>query len=280
VELLDILSSLHLFIVGDPRQSIFGWRGSDTTQIINFLKKFPQTEVILLTKNYRSTQEIVNLINVSIKDLLLPDLEGINPQKNEIFLNRFDTEIEESHFITQKTQELDYKKNKTFVLTRTNKQANTIAALFKQKNIPASIKKEDDLSSNKVGEVTISTIHAVKGLEADIVFVLGCTEQNFPCKYSDNPLADFLKTGEYDKEAEEKRLFYVALSRAKNNLYLSYSGKKPTKFITDEMKSHLTYVDHTSQKELFYPDEEILQEIQEDDAPSNHKEDWDDMISD
>ena len=77
-------------------------------------------------------------------------------------------------------------KNKTFVLTRTNKQANTIAALFKQKNIPASIKKEDDLSSNKFGEVTISTIHAVKGLEADIVFILGCTEQNFPCKYKWN----------------------------------------------------------------------------------------------
>ena len=41
---------------------------------------------------------------------------------------------------------------------------------------------------------------------------------------------------EYDKEEEELRLFYVAISRAKNNLYLTYSGKKPTYFINEEMR--------------------------------------------
>ncbi|MEK6871748.1 MAG: 3'-5' exonuclease, partial [Nanoarchaeota archaeon] len=250
-----------------------------------FQKKFLQTQIIILTKNYRSSQEIVQLINLSIKDHQLPDLEGISEQKNAIFFNRFDTEAEESNFIIEKITELDYKKNKIFVLTRTNKQANTIVALFKQKNIPSSIKKEDNLFSNKSGEVTISTIHAVKGLEADIVFVKGCTEQNFPCKYSDNPLANFLKTEEYDKEAEEKRLFYVALSRAKNILYLSYSGKKPTKFITLEMKSKLAYTDNSSQKELLYQNgkdilEKDSEQTQQEDTPLSYREDWEDMISD
>jgi len=45
-----------------------------------------------------------------------------------------------------------------------------------------------------------------------------------------------VKVDEYDKEEEERRVFYVAMSRAKNSLYLTYSGKKPTYFISDHMK--------------------------------------------
>ena len=81
----------------------------------------------------------------------------------------------------------------------------------------------------------MATIHAIKGLEAKKVFIIGCTEKNFPCKASDHPVIDMIKTDEYDKENEEKRLFYVAISRAKNKLHLTYATKKHTKFITDEM---------------------------------------------
>ena len=45
---------------------------------------------------------------------------------------------------------------------------------------------------------------------------------------------EFTKIYDYDKEEEERRLFYVAMSRAKNRLYLTYSGK-PTRFVTDKM---------------------------------------------
>jgi len=48
---------------------------------------------------------------------------------------------------------------------------------------------------------------------------------------------DIIKTNDYLKEEEEKRLFYVAISRAKNKLYLTYTGKKHTDFITPEMLS-------------------------------------------
>ena len=46
-----------------------------------------------------------------------------------------------------------------------------------------------------------------------------------------------IKLHDYDKEEEEKRLFYVAISRAKNSLYITHTGKRPTYFITEEMKS-------------------------------------------
>jgi DNA helicase-2/ATP-dependent DNA helicase PcrA len=87
----------------------------------------------------------------------------------------------------------------------------------------------------KEGDVTLATIHAIKGLEAKKVFVIGSNEQNFPCKASDHPAIEMVKTDNYDKEEEERRLFYVAISRAKEILYVTYSGKKPTYFINDEM---------------------------------------------
>ena len=84
-------------------------------------------------------------------------------------------------------------------------------------------------------DITLATVHSIKGLEAHTVFVVGCTSNNFPCKGSEHPVVDMLKVYEYDKEEEERRLFYVAMSRAKEELYLTYSTKDPTYFITKDM---------------------------------------------
>ena len=75
VELLRILKPKNIFAVGDPRQSIFGWRGSDIKFILNFEKEYDNSEVIHLTKNYRSGRKIVEFMNHSTRDMGLPDLE-------------------------------------------------------------------------------------------------------------------------------------------------------------------------------------------------------------
>ena len=87
-------------------------------------------------------------------------------------------------------------------------------------------------------EVTLATVHSIKGLEADTVFVVGCNGLSFPCKTSEHPVMELTKIYDYDKEEEERRLFYVAMSRAKHRLYLTYSGK-PTRFVTDKMRAIL-----------------------------------------
>ena len=110
----------------------------------------------------------------------------------------------------------------------------------------AHILKTDEVRrpvSAKREEITLATIHSIKGLEAHHVFVIGCNEKNFPCKASDHPVLEMIKMDDYEKIDEEKRLFYVAVSRAKEKLYLSYNGKKYTSFITDEMKEILNVVD-------------------------------------
>ena len=238
IKLLELLNPENLFAVGDPRQSIFGWRGSDINYIINFEKVYGSSEVIHLTKNYRSSKKIVNFMNHSIRELGLPDLEGhLGNVETEIKIISFDSEETERIFVIDQIKNSNENFGEIFVLARTNRQLMELSQKMKLLKIPHSVKTDEvRRPSNSIeNSVTLATIHAIKGLEAKKVFVIGCNEQNFPCKANDHPAVEIVKTENYDKLEEEKRLFYVAISRAKERLYLTYSGKKPTYFITDEM---------------------------------------------
>ncbi len=238
VELLELLNARNLFVVGDPRQSIFGWRGSNIKYILDFEKKYPYCEIITLIKNYRSTKSIVEFMNNAIKDMRLPALEHNREGDSHIYLFNFENESAEFQFIIDNVLNSNVEKHEIFVLARTNKQLAELSMLMKQKQIP-HILRTDEINNpvlEKAGHVTLATIHAIKGLEARVVFVIGVNELNFPCKASEHPVIEMIKLEEYDKEEEEARLFYVAISRAKHKLYLTYSGKKPSYFINDEMK--------------------------------------------
>jgi superfamily I DNA/RNA helicase len=237
IKLIDLLAPKNLFAVGDPRQSIFGWRGSSINYILNFEEKYPDSEIITLTKNYRSNANIVNLINLSIKDMGLPNLEATYSEEEHIQIYDFENEIKEFNFIINEILNSNIERDEIFVLARTNSQLKELSELLKSKNIRHIVKTDEIIRSvsAKKDEITLATIHSIKGLEAKMVFVIGCNEINFPCKASDHPVIEMIKLEDYDKEEEERRLFYVALSRAKQKLYLTYTGKKPTYFINNEM---------------------------------------------
>lgn len=67
-EIIDLLAAAHrnVMVVGDDAQSIFAWRGAEFTNIYEFPKRYPETQVFKLETNYRSTPEILDLANVSI----------------------------------------------------------------------------------------------------------------------------------------------------------------------------------------------------------------------
>ena len=243
IKLIDLIFPENLFAVGDPRQSIYGWRGSDIRYILNFEEKYPDCEIITLTKNYRSTSHIVELINNSIKSMNLADLEAIVKGEKEVRLLKFDSEQTEFEFVIQSVVNSKLPRNEIFVLARTNRQLNEISQLMKVRGIKHIVRSDEMKTAKNIlpttEEITLATVHAIKGLEAHMVFVVGCTGMNFPCKGGEHPVIEMVKVEEYDKEEEERRLFYVAMSRAKHSLYLSYSSKKPTHFITDEMMSIL-----------------------------------------
>ncbi len=242
VELLDLLNPKNLFCVGDPRQSIFGWRGSDISHILEFHEKHENVEVIHLKKNYRSSKSIVKLMNDSIKNMKMPFLDYEKEQDSVLDLKNFENESEEYEFVSKKILNENFLENRVFVLARTKKQLQEISKYFDKNGIPYILKTEENPNVEiEKGKVTLATIHSIKGLEADFVFVIGCNYSNFPCKASEHPVMEAVRMYDYDRDDEEQRLFYVAISRAKSKLYLSYTGKKHTYFINQEMKRELEY---------------------------------------
>jgi len=263
IRLLDLLAPNNLFVVGDPRQSIFGWRGSDVSYILNFGKRHSagdgrvevvgrldgEVEVIHLTKNYRSSREIVEFMNSSISEMGLPDLLAANQEsraqrselRSGIRILDFENEAAEWAFVLSEIVDGDVPIDEIFVLARTNRQLMELSRLMKRQGVLHTVRSDDVADGQRVtgdseeGKVTLATVHAIKGLEARKVFVIGVNESNFPCKASDHPAVEMLKRDEYDKEEEERRLFYVAISRAKEILYVTYSGKKASYFISPDM---------------------------------------------
>jgi superfamily I DNA/RNA helicase len=237
VALLDALDAPNLFCVGDPRQSIYGWRGSDISFIMNFEEAHPDCSVIPLTKNYRSAEPIVRLINQCIRRMGLPDLEAVKDGANDLHLEECASEVEEFAYVADHIKAADVSRDEIFVLTRTNRQLNELSSYLRKRSIK-HLKKSDDRRGRNVpreDEITLATVHSIKGMEADMVFVIGANAQNYPCKGSEHPVIEMAKVDEYDKIEEERRLFYVALSRARQTLHLTYTGSSPTRFVTSEM---------------------------------------------
>ena len=235
IELLKILNPENLFCVGDPRQSIFGWRGSEIKYLMEFKKVYPESEIIYLKKNYRSSKKIIEFMNESIKIMNLPGLEHNFEFENLVSIKNFENEKNEFEFIKNEIISSEIPREEIFILGRTNKQIQEISHVLKKSGIKYFIKTEDKETLQKKGEVTLSTIHSAKGLEAQMVFVVGCTPKNFPLRYNEHPVLERIKLYDYNKEDEERRIFYVAVSRAKKYLYLTYSGKKSTYFINEKM---------------------------------------------
>jgi superfamily I DNA/RNA helicase len=238
IELIGLLKPENLFAVGDPRQSIFGWRGSDVSYILNFEKDFGDAEVVHLKKNYRSLPGVVEFMNHSIRDMKLPDLEAHLEGEANVKILDFANEDAERAFILGQLEESDIPLEEVFVLARTNKVLMELSNALKIKGIPHVVRADESngrSSSEKVKGVVLATVHAIKGLEARRVYVINANEQNFPCRATDHPAVEMVKRDDYDREEEERRLFYVAVSRARHELIITHS-KKATYYITDEMR--------------------------------------------
>lgn len=223
VELIRQLltDSTQLFCVGDDWQSIYGFRGSNVSYIIEFEKHFPHAEVIKLNYNYRSTEHIVGASNEVIrhnKFKIDKDIKAVNRSEHKIVVYAGNDEQENVDFCVRTVQELQEggvgPEDILFLYRRTsmyrpykNSSKPSLSETFIKKGIKVSAK----------------TIHAAKGLEAKVVFILGLTEGQggFPDIWSEDRIFQVIKSVGYDLLLEEeRRLFYVALTRAKEKLYL------------------------------------------------------------
>jgi superfamily I DNA/RNA helicase len=238
IRLIELLQAQNLFVVGDPRQSIYGWRGSKMNHILSFPQKYPHTTIIQLIKNYRSTPAIVKLCNKVIETAGYPNLESTTEDTGNIILQHYATEDEQASAITQKIKSYEGNKKDIFVLARTNKTLDKFKDYFAAHAISYLLRTDEQKNLGKEAEqnqVTLATVHAIKGLEAKEVYLVNANTMNFPCKASDHPVMELFHLQEdYDAKAEELRVLYVALSRAKEMLHIGYTGAL-TSFIPDEV---------------------------------------------
>lgn len=236
-QLIDLLSPPNVFAVGDPRQSIFGWRGSKIQFILDFPQKMQPSTTIVLRRNYRSKKKIVSLSNQLIRRMQMPDLESSHEQEGILQIIGCPTEEHEAQYIAQQILSSKKPREEIFVLARTNRNLEEISATLSARGIPHVLRSEETSRVIEAGEgqVTLATVHAIKGMEATLVFVARCNVQSFPCIVSDRPLMDKIRNGEEpDREEEELRLLYVALTRAKEELFITYSGT-PSKFLASHI---------------------------------------------
>ena len=220
-----------LFCVGDPNQSIYGFNGASPALLKDLIATWPETQVLDLTRNHRSTANIV-----AVADTLLDEgAAGITPAKEEgeiPLIRAYDTDDEEARQVAAWLVG-HYRPGTPWramaVLARTNQQLIAVADALRDLSVPFERKGADyspgsdvvvgDVGANhwfdktEVNAITLSTIHRAKGLEWQVVAVIGLAEGVLP---------HFNATTE-EEIAEERRLAYVALTRAEDAVLLTWN---------------------------------------------------------
>lgn len=133
----------NLCVVGDADQSIYGWRGANMNNILNFEKDYPNAKTIMLEQNYRSTQTILNAANEVIANNMKRKDKSLwteNGQGDKISYYRAQSEHDEAYYVVKKIQEQmrehGYKYGDFAVLYRTNAQSRVIEETFLKSSVP------------------------------------------------------------------------------------------------------------------------------------------------
>lgn len=197
----------NLFMVGDDFQSIYRFRRAKVEYLINIKKHFPEAEIHKLTINYRSRGEIVKLSNRFIRlnrfrtDKKIKSFKG---NGGRIIFHSTENAVSEAELINTILSG-ETERRETGILCRNNYQHQLIGKR---------------VSPFHAGRFQLMTMHGSKGLEFDIVIIAGVSDRIIPDRGSDIE--------------EERRLFYVAMTRAKEELHIIYhkniNGRLP-KFI-------------------------------------------------
>lgn len=231
-----ILEKMHrinpdckFFVVGDDYQAIYSFRGANINNILYaYERSFAPVKTIYLVKNYRSKPQIVEFSNRVImfnKNQKHKEIVSVRQENDDcvVIEDNFYSPDEEAKFvvdtITSLMLEYGYNYKDFAVLYRVNSYSNYLIPEFEKRGIPYEIKdfkseltigksnseKENNEDKDKV---QLMSIHASKGLEFKVVFIVGVCDGIFP-----SPLNENIE--------EERRLFYVAMTRAMDRLYIS-----------------------------------------------------------
>ncbi len=246
VRLLAGPDAQGLFAIGDPDQAVYGFRGADRNLFFQFTRDYSSAEVVRLTRNYRSRETVLKaarqvLDGHGIAGDLTAELSGgallrmvslPNASLEAKFIVKtIDRIMGGSSFLsldsgmeTRQDGQLGF--NDIAVLFRLNAVGDALEEEFQASGIPYQRARKSDPREEaeeldpRAEAVTLMTIHASKGLEFPVVFIAGCEDGIIPYVPNDEE-----KLAATDLE-EERRLLYVAMTRAAGELIISRSEKR------------------------------------------------------
>ena len=233
------ISKSYLIVVGDDWQTIYSFAGSNINLFLNFkdILNISNVKVIKINKTYRNSQELINIAgnfimknDLQIKKNLLSNKKLNNPIKFCYYCNNKD-KIKKLKFILNNI----YKKDKNLKVLILLRYKFDINFLIRDKEF---IFKENNLIYKKYPDmyITYMTVHAAKGLGYDEVIIVNNEDglYGFPSNKEDSIFIKLLDNRtKKDILDEERRLFYVALTRTKNNVYLLINKYNPSIFIKE-----------------------------------------------
>lgn len=236
-EILNKTNS-SLMVVGDDFQSIYRFTGCDLSLFLNFKDYFPQAKIMKIQNTYRNSQQLTKIAgnfvmknkkqihkNLKSKKILKKPIQVIY-YKN--IKDSFEKLILKNYQETEKS---------ILVLGRNNKD------IFKVLNHNFKLKEDGTIIYIKDTNINLYylTIHKSKGLEEENVIIINLDDSllGFPNQIKDDRVLRFVsKNNERYPYSEERRLFYVALTRTKNYVYLLVPYKKQSIFIKELLRDY------------------------------------------
>lgn len=249
---LSNLCNAKIIAVGDDWQSIYAYAGSDITLFTHFKEAFGYGLELSITKTYRNAQEVIDIAggfiqkNTSqIKKALVSPKHIQNPVVIETYTEEVDRKQYEGkggkYFLIGKTVENVIKQ----ILQENPKSSILLLGRygFDAYNLGRSSdfvydEKTGNLYSNtfKDKPIEFMTVHRAKGLGYDNVIIINARNEvyGFPSQVQEDPVLKYVVKDDHSIEyAEERRLFYVALTRTKNRVYIVAPKEHPSEFVTE-----------------------------------------------
>ena len=217
-----------LMCVGDDWQTIFSFASSNIKNILEFNKYFKDVKVLKIVKTYRNSQELIDIAGnfiMSNQNQIKKQLKSNKHLDNPIILVEYKNKTEEIKKIALIIDSIIDKN--IAILVRYTFDINDIIDnnIFKFSN--------NKLVYKNMKEIKFYTIHTSKGLGFDYVFIINHKKgyYGFPPQRKEK---SFFK--EENTIFEERRLYYVALTRTKNKVYLLYPARRKSIFLKEIKK--------------------------------------------
>jgi len=266
-----------LTAIGDANQSIYGFRGSRVELFRRFNKDFEGAQILTLDENYRSAPSLLAASNQVMNGVQL--LAKLQTQ-GKLVIHQAASDRAEADFVAQQIEKmiggLDMHSSRRahrslgdiVILYRLNSQYQVMAQALDHLGIPYQVSQKskrqevysdadalgqlEEAFDYQVEKISLMSLHAAKGLEFPVVFMLGCEKNLLPLNL----------IGMKGDASEERRLFYVGMTRAKEHLYLTYAKRRqlfgqtliqePCTFLADiseELKAYEAARQHVPKKD-------------------------------